>query len=180
MASSICALSPYISSHLTKITIPLSQRNASISIYLFFYFTNFHKFVAEFWCCLKEASAKWAGGVLRLRELWPPAFLSPLLLSLRRLSRLPKVDLMLTHIRVCVCGLCWVLVMLCLRRRNLGSGFERLPFKAEGYNYWTWRGHKIHYVVQGEGSPIVLIHGFGASAFHWRFFSSCSFSLWCQ
>lgn len=49
------------------------------------------------------------------------------------------------------------------------KGFERLPFKAEGYNYWTWRGHKIHYVVQGEGSPIVLIHGFGASAFHWRY-----------
>ncbi|KAH1206440.1 Pheophytinase, chloroplastic [Glycine max] len=49
------------------------------------------------------------------------------------------------------------------------KGFERLPYKPEGYNYWTWRGHKIHYVVQGEGSPIVLIHGFGASAFHWRY-----------
>lgn len=45
---------------------------------------------------------------------------------------------------------------------------ERLPFKPEGYNFWTWRGHKIHYVVQGEGPPIVLIHGFGASVFHWR------------
>lgn len=49
------------------------------------------------------------------------------------------------------------------------SGLERLPYKPEGYNYWTWKGHKIHYVVQGEGFPIVLIHGFGASAFHWRF-----------
>nr|AFK41677.1 unknown [Lotus japonicus] len=49
------------------------------------------------------------------------------------------------------------------------QGSERLPFKPEGYNYWTWRGHKIHYVVQGEGSPIVLIHGFGASLFHWRY-----------
>lgn len=49
------------------------------------------------------------------------------------------------------------------------KGFERLPYKPEGYNYWTWRSHKIHYVVQGEGSPIVLIHGFGASAFHWRY-----------
>lgn len=47
-------------------------------------------------------------------------------------------------------------------------GIERLPFKPEGYNFWTWRGHKIHYVVQGEGPPIVLIHGFGASVFHWR------------
>ncbi|PKI42551.1 hypothetical protein CRG98_037069 [Punica granatum] len=49
------------------------------------------------------------------------------------------------------------------------KGVDRLPFKPEGYNFWTWRGHKIHYVVQGEGFPIVLIHGFGASAFHWRY-----------
>ncbi|KAL6993559.1 hypothetical protein U1Q18_011673 [Sarracenia purpurea var. burkii] len=49
------------------------------------------------------------------------------------------------------------------------QGLERLPFRPEGYNFWTWRGHKIHYVQQGEGLPIVLIHGFGASAFHWRY-----------
>ncbi|XP_059623626.1 pheophytinase, chloroplastic isoform X1 [Cornus florida] len=49
------------------------------------------------------------------------------------------------------------------------QGLERLPFKTEGYNFWTWRGHKIHYVEEGEGFPIVLIHGFGASAFHWRY-----------
>ncbi|EEF40833.1 alpha/beta hydrolase, putative [Ricinus communis] len=49
------------------------------------------------------------------------------------------------------------------------QGLDKLPFKPEGYNYWTWQGHKIHYVVQGEGLPIVLIHGFGASAFHWRY-----------
>ncbi|PRQ39265.1 putative soluble epoxide hydrolase [Rosa chinensis] len=47
-------------------------------------------------------------------------------------------------------------------------GIERLPFKPEGYNFWTWRGHKIHYVVQGEGHAVLLIHGFGASSFHWR------------
>lgn len=49
------------------------------------------------------------------------------------------------------------------------QGLERLPFKPEGYNFWTWRGHRIHYVEQGEGPPIVLVHGFGASAFHWRY-----------
>ncbi|KAG8383346.1 hypothetical protein BUALT_Bualt04G0002900 [Buddleja alternifolia] len=49
------------------------------------------------------------------------------------------------------------------------QGLEKLPYKPEGYNYWTWRDRKIHYVVEGEGSPIVLIHGFGASAFHWRY-----------
>ncbi|CAH2076436.1 unnamed protein product [Thlaspi arvense] len=49
------------------------------------------------------------------------------------------------------------------------QGSERLAFKPEGYNFWEWRGHKIHYVVQGEGLPLVLIHGFGASVFHWRY-----------
>ncbi|XP_021714542.1 pheophytinase, chloroplastic-like isoform X1 [Chenopodium quinoa] len=49
------------------------------------------------------------------------------------------------------------------------QGLEILPYKPEGYNFWNWRGHKIHYVEQGEGPPIVLVHGFGASAFHWRY-----------
>ncbi|XP_022136965.1 pheophytinase, chloroplastic isoform X2 [Momordica charantia] len=54
-------------------------------------------------------------------------------------------------------------------RTTFQHRMERLPFKPEGYNFWTWRGHKIHYVVQGEGPAIVLIHGFGASVFHWRY-----------
>ncbi|CAN1225530.1 Pheophytinase, chloroplastic [Linum perenne] len=49
------------------------------------------------------------------------------------------------------------------------QGVERLPFKSEGYNFWTWKGRRIHYIVEGEGPPIVLVHGFGASAFHWRY-----------
>eukprot|EP00244_Chara_vulgaris_P004621 TRINITY_DN191_c0_g1_i1.p1 TRINITY_DN191_c0_g1~~TRINITY_DN191_c0_g1_i1.p1 ORF type:complete len:480 (-),score=81.96 TRINITY_DN191_c0_g1_i1:248-1687(-) len=49
------------------------------------------------------------------------------------------------------------------------NGVERVAFRAEGYSYWKWRGHKIHYVVQGEGQPLLLVHGFGASAFHWRY-----------
>ncbi|KAM0902067.1 hypothetical protein ACQ4PT_019589 [Festuca glaucescens] len=49
------------------------------------------------------------------------------------------------------------------------AALERLPFKADGYSFWTWRGRRIHYVEQGSGQPIVLIHGFGASAFHWRY-----------
>ncbi|GJM86570.1 hypothetical protein PR202_ga02440 [Eleusine coracana subsp. coracana] len=44
-----------------------------------------------------------------------------------------------------------------------------LPFKADGYNFWTWKGRRIHYVEEGQGRPVVLIHGFGASAFHWRY-----------
>lgn len=38
--------------------------------------------------------------------------------------------------------------------------------------YWQWRGHKIYYVKAGKTdtgrSPLLLIHGFGASTDHWR------------
>jgi pimeloyl-ACP methyl ester carboxylesterase len=33
---------------------------------------------------------------------------------------------------------------------------------------WNWRGHQIKYSVTGEGQPLCLIHGFGASIDHWR------------
>lgn len=33
---------------------------------------------------------------------------------------------------------------------------------------WNWRGYDIHYTVQGYGTPLLLIHGFGASSGHWR------------
>jgi pimeloyl-ACP methyl ester carboxylesterase len=38
--------------------------------------------------------------------------------------------------------------------------------------YWAWRGEQIYYVQAGEAradrSPLLLIHGFGASTDHWR------------
>lgn len=33
---------------------------------------------------------------------------------------------------------------------------------------WTWQGHTIAYTVEGDGHPLLLIHGFGASLGHWR------------
>jgi pimeloyl-ACP methyl ester carboxylesterase len=33
---------------------------------------------------------------------------------------------------------------------------------------WTWQGEQIQYAVMGEGKPILLIHGFGASIGHWK------------
>lgn len=37
------------------------------------------------------------------------------------------------------------------------------------YQTWTWHGHPIGYQQQGDSGPAVLcVHGFGASARHWR------------
>lgn len=33
---------------------------------------------------------------------------------------------------------------------------------------WEWQGYTTVYTVQGEGQPLLLIHGFGASIGHWR------------
>lgn len=33
---------------------------------------------------------------------------------------------------------------------------------------WTWRDYGVRYQVAGDGKPLVLIHGFGASIGHWR------------
>ena len=33
---------------------------------------------------------------------------------------------------------------------------------------WDWQGHRIGHTIQGQGQPLVLIHGFGASIGHWR------------
>jgi hypothetical protein len=33
---------------------------------------------------------------------------------------------------------------------------------------WTWRGMRVNYLVRGEGPPVLLVHGFGASVAHWR------------
>lgn len=49
-------------------------------------------------------------------------------------------------------------------------GVERLPYRPEGWNFWEWNGNRIHYIQAGSsGPPLVLVHGFGASAYHWRY-----------
>lgn len=49
-------------------------------------------------------------------------------------------------------------------------GIDRLALSKDGWSQWTWNGHKINFVQAGdEGSPIVLVHGFGASSYHWRY-----------
>lgn len=47
----------------------------------------------------------------------------------------------------------------------------KLPWIQDGYQTWKWRDHDINYIEMGDPSKpaIVLIHGFGASAYHWRY-----------
>lgn len=48
---------------------------------------------------------------------------------------------------------------------------NKLPWLQEGYQTWKWKDHDINYIELGDPSKpaIVLIHGFGASSYHWRY-----------
>ena len=51
--------------------------------------------------------------------------------------------------------------------------------------YWEWKGFNIFWQIEGEEnkSPMILIHGFGASSKHWRknstYFAKKGFSVYC-
>jgi len=58
------------------------------------------------------------------------------------------------------------------------AGVTRLKYQEEGWSKWTWQPEGVpigpfecHYVAAGpEGAPaVVLVHGFGASSYHWRY-----------
>ena len=43
---------------------------------------------------------------------------------------------------------------------------------AQWRQEWSWRGHKVRYAAlgqQNDGPCVLFVHGFGASADHWRF-----------
>ena len=48
---------------------------------------------------------------------------------------------------------------------------RKMEWKPEGYSSWKWKGNSINYVEYGDRKkpPLLLIHGFGASVFHWRY-----------
>lgn len=49
-------------------------------------------------------------------------------------------------------------------------GVPRLALQPHGWNTWNFRGHKVNWLGAGDSGPIVvLIHGFGASAYHYRY-----------
>jgi pimeloyl-ACP methyl ester carboxylesterase len=52
------------------------------------------------------------------------------------------------------------------------SGEQKLPWIETGYKTWKWKDqYNINYIELGDKSKpaIVLIHGFGASSFHYRY-----------
>lgn len=51
---------------------------------------------------------------------------------------------------------------------------KKLPWVPTGYKTWKFQGHKVNYIDVGNDSdvkkpPLLLIHGFGASIYHWRY-----------
>jgi len=51
-------------------------------------------------------------------------------------------------------------------------GNERLILNSEGWDRWNWKGYDCHYISAGEdnsGSLVILVHGFGAHSYHWRY-----------
>ena len=30
------------------------------------------------------------------------------------------------------------------------NGLTRVKFRKDGWNFWTWRGHKVHYIKAGN------------------------------
>eukprot|EP01041_Mallomonas_annulata_P000802 gene802-1561_t len=56
-------------------------------------------------------------------------------------------------------------------KTNVLNPALRLPWEESGYKSWNWNGYKINYVEAGNSKnpPILLIHGFGASVYHWRY-----------
>eukprot|EP00971_Amphidinium_carterae_P100816 1994795-Amphidinium_carterae.1 len=59
------------------------------------------------------------------------------------------------------------------------AGRLRLRYQQDGWKAWLWNDGpasafgsiECHYSVDGpvDGPPVVLVHGFGANAYHWRY-----------
>lgn len=48
------------------------------------------------------------------------------------------------------------------------TNWRSAPKRSLPKHTWNWRGYDVQYTVEGDGLPLVLIHGFGASIGHWR------------
>jgi pimeloyl-ACP methyl ester carboxylesterase len=58
--------------------------------------------------------------------------------------------------------------MTAITSPSLSSSQNADPVHGRRCQLWQWQGHAINYTVEGQGQPLVLLHGFGASIGHWR------------
>jgi hypothetical protein len=52
------------------------------------------------------------------------------------------------------------------------NGVERVLLQTQGWDTWVWKGHACNYISAGVGNTgpiVVLVHGFGAHSYHWRY-----------
>ncbi|KAG1657437.1 hypothetical protein FOA52_011717 [Chlamydomonas sp. UWO 241] len=51
------------------------------------------------------------------------------------------------------------------------KGLTRVKYEREGWSYCTLGGHRVHFAEAGDrgGPVVVLVHGYGASCYHWRY-----------
>ncbi len=63
-------------------------------------------------------------------------------------------------------GLLLLLAVGCARVPAPSAGLEQSLGKQKTFDY---QGVKINYYEAGQGPPVILLHGFGASAYSWRF-----------
>ena len=52
---------------------------------------------------------------------------------------------------------------------SLSSSLSSEPLVRRNYETFDWKGYKINHRVEGEGPPLLLIHGFGGNVNHFRF-----------
>lgn len=51
------------------------------------------------------------------------------------------------------------------------KNMEKLSWDENGYRTWEHKGYRVNYIESGDkrNPPVLLIHGFGANVYHWRY-----------
>eukprot|EP00210_Caulerpa_lentillifera_P008632 g8235.t1 len=50
------------------------------------------------------------------------------------------------------------------------QGIQRIAYAEEGWDTWKWNNIDVNYIAYGNSGPaVVLLHGFGASVYQWRY-----------
>lgn len=62
-----------------------------------------------------------------------------------------------------------IMLLVIFRKDNRISYETALTqFSTPSSNFFDWNGIQLHYTDQGEGIPVVMLHGFGGSFDNWR------------